>query len=64
MAGEASLLLLDEPTNHLDIPSQEAFEAALDGFAGAALFATHDRYLVERFADRVLIIEDGRVVEM
>jgi len=46
--GGANLLLLDEPTNHLDVPSREAFEAALDGFDGAVLVVTHDRYLLER----------------
>lgn len=60
----ANLLVLDEPTNHLDIPAREAFEAALDEFAGAVLVATHDRYFVERFADRALVIEDRRLVEV
>ncbi len=57
----ANLLLLDEPTNHLDIPSREAFEAALDAYDGALLAVTHDRYFIERFAQRVLAIEDGRL---
>ena len=47
-------LLLDEPTNHLDLPSREAFEHAFDSFEGAALVITHDRYFIERFADRVI----------
>ena len=59
--GGANLLLLDEPTNHLDLPAREAFEAALDGFEGATLVASHDRYFIERFADRVLLIEGGAV---
>ena len=59
----ANLLLLDEPTNHLDIQSREAFETALEDFAGAMLVVTHDRYFIERFADRVLAIEDGRLRE-
>lgn len=49
-----NLLLLDEPTNHLDVPSREAFESAFDSFEGAALVVTHDRYFMERFADRVV----------
>lgn len=57
----ANLLLLDEPTNHLDIPSREAFEAALDGYEGALLAVTHDRYFIERFAQRVIAIEDCRL---
>ena len=58
-----SLLLLDEPTNHLDLPSREAFEEALSGYEGAAIAVSHDRYFVERFADRTLAIEGGRLVE-
>ena len=58
----ANLLILDEPTNHLDIQSREAFESALEDFEGAMLVVTHDRYFIERFADRVLAVEDGRVV--
>jgi ATP-binding cassette subfamily F protein 3 len=60
----ANLLLLDEPTNHLDIPSREAFEAALDAYEGAMLAVTHDRYFIERFAQRVLTIDDGRLHEV
>ena len=52
--GGTNLLLLDEPTNHLDLPSREAFEAALDGYNGAALIVAHDRYFIERFADVVI----------
>jgi ATPase subunit of ABC transporter with duplicated ATPase domains len=62
MLRGANLLLLDEPTNHLDLASREAFEAALDGFAGAALVVTHDRYLIQRFADEVWSVEDRRIV--
>jgi ATPase subunit of ABC transporter with duplicated ATPase domains len=45
---------LDEPTNHLDVPSREAFESAFDTFTGAALVVTHDRYFIERFAERIV----------
>ncbi|HET7738124.1 MAG TPA: ATP-binding cassette domain-containing protein, partial [Tepidiformaceae bacterium] len=62
--GGAGLLLLDEPTNHLDIPSREAFEQALEAFGGAVILVTHDRYLVERFATRILEIVDGTVREV
>jgi ATP-binding cassette subfamily F protein 3 len=58
----ANLLLLDEPTNHLDIPSREAFELALSEYEGATIVVAHDRYFIDRFAERTLAIEDGRVV--
>jgi ATP-binding cassette subfamily F protein 3 len=53
----ANFLLLDEPTNHLDIASQEILEAVLDEFPGTLLLVTHDRYLVDRLATELWIIE-------
>ena len=53
MLTRANLLLLDEPTNHLDIPSREALEQALDEYNGTMIIVTHDRYLVNRLADRI-----------
>jgi ATP-binding cassette subfamily F protein 3 len=50
-------LLLDEPTNHLDIVSQEVLEAVLDGFEGTVVLVTHDRYLVDRLATQLWILE-------
>jgi len=61
LLDEPNLLLLDEPTNHLDIPSREALEAALREFAGTIVVATHDRYLLERIATRIFMIQDGVV---
>ena len=59
LAGE-NLLLLDEPTNHLDIPSREALESALESYDGTMLIVTHDRYLVNRLADRIVLMQkDG-----
>ncbi len=58
-----NLLLLDEPTNHLDIPSREALEAALREFPGTMIIATHDRYLLERLATRILTIESQRLAD-
>ncbi|MBA4181493.1 MAG: hypothetical protein C0506_12960 [Anaerolinea sp.] len=57
VAAGSALLLLDEPTNHLDLPSREAFETAFDSFDGAALVITHDRYFIDRFADRVVELQ-------
>ena len=56
-----NLLLLDEPINHLDIPSRTQFELALDQFKGAVLAVVHDRYFIERFAEQVWQVEDGKV---
>jgi ATP-binding cassette subfamily F protein 3 len=51
-----NLLILDEPSNHLDIPAREALEEALDDFQGTVIIVSHDRYLLERVAGRVLWI--------
>ncbi len=57
--GRANLLLLDEPTNHLDIASREALENALAEFPGTIILASHDRALIDRLADRLIVIERG-----
>ena len=53
-----NFLLLDEPTNHLDIMSREALESALDEFAGTILIVSHDRYLVNKLATRIIEIDN------
>ncbi len=58
----ANFLLLDEPTNNLDIASAEVLEQALEDFVGTALIVSHDRYFLDRTADRLLVIEDGKLV--
>lgn len=63
MLSGANFLLLDEPTNHLDIASREALEAALEDYEGTMLIVTHDRYLVERLADRVLEMQPDGIEE-
>lgn len=59
----ANVLLLDEPTNHLDILSCEVLESALERFEGTVLIVTHDRYLVQRLADRILLLEQNGIYE-
>lgn len=54
-----NLLLLDEPTNHLDIGSREALEGALEGFDGTVFVVSHDRYLIEKLATRIIEIKPG-----
>lgn len=62
-ALRANFLVLDEPTNHLDIPTREAVEEALEEFDGAVLVVSHDRYLLDKVAERVVFIEGGRFHE-
>jgi ATP-binding cassette subfamily F protein 3 len=54
MLRGANMLILDEPTNHLDLVSREVLEAALIGFEGTLLFISHDRYFLNKMAERVL----------
>ncbi|MBO8157294.1 MAG: ABC-F type ribosomal protection protein [Bacillaceae bacterium] len=57
--SQANLLVLDEPTNFLDISAKETIEEALMGYPGAMIFVTHDRYLVQKLATRVLYLDKG-----
>ena len=60
MLGGYNLLLLDEPTNHLDASSREALEETLRDFEGTLLIISHDRYFINKLADRVLAMgKDG-----
>jgi ATP-binding cassette, subfamily F, member 3 len=61
MLEGANCLLLDEPTNHLDIESVEMLEGALETFDGTAIFVSHDRYFLDRIADRIVEVSDGGV---
>ena len=54
---DINLLILDEPTNHLDIDSIETFEEALDEFKGTIFFISHDRYFINKIAERIIAIE-------
>ncbi|HAI21352.1 MAG TPA: ABC transporter ATP-binding protein, partial [Clostridiales bacterium UBA8153] len=60
-AARANFLVLDEPTNHLDVAARTALEEALAGFSGTMVFATHDRYLMDKLATRVLVFHGSRV---
>ena len=54
-------LVLDEPTNHLDIDSIEVVEDALERFDGTVIAVSHDRYFLDRIADRIVLVADGGV---
>ncbi|WP_276353888.1 ABC-F type ribosomal protection protein [Cohnella caldifontis] len=60
MLKMANVLVLDEPTNHLDLMSREVLEAALEEYDGTLLFVSHDRYFLNRIADRIVVLQpDG-----
>ena len=55
---DVNFLLMDEPTNHLDIQSKEALEDALSDYDGTMLMVSHDRYFINKVADRILYLDD------
>lgn len=61
VARGANLLIMDEPLNHLDLTSREKFEQALINFPGSVLTVAHDRYFVQRFANKIWHIEARRL---
>ena len=63
MGGDINLLILDEPTNHLDIASREWMEDALSEYEQTLLFVSHDRWFIEKFADRIWALEDGEITD-
>jgi ATP-binding cassette subfamily F protein 3 len=63
MLSRNNFLLLDEPTNHLDISSCEALENALQNYEGTLLVVSHDRYLINKLADRIYYLDQSGVTE-
>ena len=65
LLDEPNVLMLDEPTNDLDIETLTSMEDVLDGWAGTLLVVSHDRYLLERMANRqVALLGDGRIRDL
>lgn len=63
MLRGSNVLFLDEPTNHLDIASCEALENAIANYGGTMLIITHDRYLANRIADRMILMNSKGLTE-
>jgi ATP-binding cassette subfamily F protein 3 len=61
MLGQPNLLVLDEPTNHLDIESVEVLEKAIEEFTGTVVAISHDRYFLDRIADRMVEVRETQV---
>jgi ATPase subunit of ABC transporter with duplicated ATPase domains len=62
MQKQYNLLILDEPTNHIDIDTKEILESALSEFKGTILFISHDRYFINKLAQRVVNIENNKLI--
>ena len=54
-----NFLLMDEPTNHLDIDAKEVLEQALQDYDGTLLFVSHDRYFINKLANKIVVFRDG-----
>ncbi|HFD6918272.1 TPA: ABC-F family ATP-binding cassette domain-containing protein [Enterococcus faecium] len=63
LIDEPDLLLLDEPTNHLDYEAIEWLENYLKQYRGALLMVTHDRYFLDRVANRIFELSFGKLYE-
>ena len=61
--SQSNFLLLDEPTNHLDIDSKEVLEEALVNYTGTIFTISHDRYFLNKVADKILVLDENGVTE-
>lgn len=63
MQEKCNFIILDEPTNHIDIFTKTALEEALTEYTGTILFVSHDRYFINKLADKILYINDHKIKE-
>ena len=61
LVKKADLFILDEPTNHLDVESVEFLEEQILSLRASVLFISHDRYFIDRLADRILEVENAKI---
>jgi ATP-binding cassette subfamily F protein 3 len=61
-SSTSNILIFDEPTNHLDADTRESLERAIREYPGSLLFISHDRYFVNKLAQKIWIIEDGELM--
>lgn len=54
-------LVFDEPTNHIDIPTKEVLEKAIEDFDGTVIFVSHDRYFINKFAEKTIEFNNGKI---
>lgn len=59
LQNNVNCLVFDEPTNHIDIPTKEVLEDAIDDFNGTVIFISHDRYFINKIADKIIEFHDG-----
>jgi len=63
MMDDANMLILDEPDNHLDLEAIIALGEALHEYSGNVILVTHDRELIDAYANRILEIKDGKLID-
>ena len=60
---KCNFIILDEPTNHLDVFTKENLEEALNEYKGTLLFISHDRYFINKLANKILYISNKNIIE-
>lgn len=61
LQNSMNCIIFDEPTNHIDMETKEVLEDSIDAYDGTFIFVSHDRYFINKFADKVYEFKDGKV---